>query len=1770
MRKYLTFLALFISIIGFSMDMKQDIKVESAVRKAAVAGLSAPDFAYPRDVVKQADSLLAVSKKKGDGIGVLEALMERAVANQSIDKDTRQKSIEDILAAAREEKDATVRSLMNLYAATLLNNFYLSDRWTFSRRELPLEPRPADMREWSGDMFIGMVDSLTNKALDEMTDRPVKELTRVLNFDNLSARYYPTEADFVCHKAIYGLGLDEKTVKRAEAEVMKRQRPGSPAYYMWTAQLMLRTVHGDDLRDKLMSLYDKADDKRTAAVMWYYITPLIYKDKDADRMLERLKAVEPEIKGTWLENVIANAEKGLLNAEARIRVPRLFAEGVASEITVNNCSNTGTLRLVCRRFLTPGQRDNYVRGKKSAPAATETKDYVLGMNSAVPADTTLKLELPKGYYAIEFQIPGVTLNSPHATAMCSNVYPVKVNETNAAGVALYESATGLPAKGATLEVRGNKGLSGKGTADKNGLVMMKVVNGNKLTVKYKGQTSEFSDFYVRHQKATESTTDNVTVSFTTNLGVYHPGDTIKWLGVASDKNGVREGLEAEVILRNADGNRDGSQKALTDGFGRMTGEFVIGKDVKTGRFRIEAGTRNVAGSCGFEVIDFKTRGIKVTDAVISPLEDGKNSCTLTGRVLTYSGFGVAGATIDVTLNMGDSVKNVTGLTGADGTYRIVAEYPENLKREQVRWGCSAEIQVTAPDGESVVTSQVFDALYPAKLNVAGQKASYDVAKPVEFDVKVTDPDGKNVESALTWKLTGDKNFVKEGKLASTGKVTLDLSGVTAGQYTLLIQPSDTTLAREVTAGLTLYDTNKKALPEKGLFWMPQSPATTDGNVEFTLGVAEPDTYISLVYLDAEGKMTVSGQKYDAGYTTIRIGTEGILSSDNRSSLKAVAVRNGVGQVESRSFKSAGQMKGLTLKLGSFRDKVFAGEQEKWSLTVADEKGKTQEYALALNVYDQRLDMFGQPASLNMNMSYYYGPDKYLELSNYSNLPRTYYLSGRIKYLEATSLYAPDWKYVWTGGGIMIRGNRRLLSKQTADAAEAGVVVMTEMNMKMAAPAASVEAEAVEEAEYDMADGLGANGVTTEESAAEGIDLSDVELRTGQIYSALWKPMLVTDKAGTAGIDFKVPNVNTTWRVAGTAWNKKGNTATIDTLMVSSKPIMVTVNAPRFLRTGDKAVVLATLMNATKDEQNVTVSLEATADSSETAFAREMKQVALGADGNMTLALEVNTLTASGADAIYVTVRASNGNFSDGERIMVPVLTSQSDVVESENFYMNTDETTYSVELPQSKGTNFSNELTFTENPMWTIVEALPEMTDADNLMPTSSSQAAGYFGAATALGLMKEHPELEIKFDRRKLEAVMKSTVDELRKLQAPDGGWMWGPWSERSNVWTTANVLDVLGTLKRAGYLKQDGALGEMIARACQYYDSKVRETDMTYAIVRTAFPEVKVSLNGQTVIDRTIQNILKNWKKYDVAIKAQAASALEFNGNKNMARTLIGSLDQFGTQTKNKGFEFKNVTSLQAYAWLLEAYSAVTPKSAHVDGLRQYLIVRKQATNWGNSVITSWVVEAMINSGTPWTKSAKGAEVSVDGKSVEKKADNRIGTFTMPVSGRTLTITKEAGTPSYGAVVTRYTAPMADVKAYSDGEIKVEKKLYVMRDGRWANVDSLKTGDRVKVQIAVNSSRPMSGVVVSDERPAAFEPVEQLSRRIFSDGLPAYRENRDSKTILYLDYVPKGVYLFEYEMFVNNAGQFSSGIATATCTEAPTLTAHSSGTVLNVGMAD
>ena len=85
------------------------------------------------------------------------------------------------------------------------------------------------------------------------------------------------------------------------------------------------------------------------------------------------------------------------------------------------------------------------------------------------------------------------------------------------------------------------------------------------------------------------------------------------------------------------------------------------------------------------------------------------------------------------------------------------------------------------------------------------------------------------------------------------------------------------------------------------------------------------------------------------------------------------------------------------------------------------------------------------------------------------------------------------------------------------------------------------------------------------------------------------------------------------------------------------------------------------------------------------------------------------------------------------------------------------------------------------------------------------------------------------------------------------------------------------------------------------------------------------------------------------------------------------------------------------------------------------------------------------------------------------------------------------------------------------------------------------------------------MEYVHLKDQRGSGTEPVNVLSRYKYQDGLAYYESTRDTASHFFIDYLPKGTYVFEYSTRVQLRGQYQTGIAEIQCMYAPEFNSHS-----------
>lgn len=1828
-----------------------------------------PDFAFPKTVAEEAYKDLNAADNKHDAHAALNALIRIAVAQNLIERDSLQSVIRLVYETSRKYNDDPLSGLYHALLADLYYSYYESRMWYFDRRETPLEPYPDNMSEWSGQQFKKIIKeeasaSFSGKCGEDLGKLYLKDYEDLFTIGELTTTYYPTLLDFCYSNATEIANFDVEFCNEITKTAYESSLPGSPQNVLWVWSYEIMKIKSSGRNIGFDTLYDMANaysSNKYAGMIIQYLASFVVKDD----MTESRKYINlaTNFINTFPESPFKNSIKDYIE---QLKTPR------TKITTISYCSPGNAFDVKVTAYNADkfdlniyftGSTPMNEWGSKLYDSLLKKKPenkITLKFNDELPfkRDTTLSLSLDKpGYYYIAPVFGKKNIQTYRVNSVrCIPVYPLAVSSDNLADIITVDPYTGVPLKDVGVSItntyRRNNQSTKKdcGITDSDGVVdvfnCMKEDNGYYITATTGDKSYKFDNVTIyRDGKQKRNVTYRANVL--TDRLLYHPGDSTDVLVIMSTAtpgadNKIHQALserrDLSIILFDANYQPVDTAEVTTDEWGRATASFLLPSDGMTGEFHVEVKDKASNDNIGYRritVSDYRMPDFEIKIDETACDEPSKGFVTIKGTATSYSGMPMPDA--NITLGLSESswgwwkwrnnqAKIYSQETNTDGQGKFIFIVPDTVltNRDKLYMASIDGVSIT---GSTAQASTAFSLTkkYDITVNLPG--INIDGEKLLYPDVKVYAPDGSTVDIPLEWALIHDNDTTAFAPY----KGVIDLSKVKPANYILIIKSVEEDLAESANSQITVYNKSTDIVPEDFVLWAPVTSYIVgpDGQAEVAYANAYDDTYIYFYITNGEKTERPTLIKSDKGYHTFRLS---LAKGEETAKLNMYAVRKGECK-RSEVILKRDTKKGLKITGESFRDNLIPGAKETWKIRITDGTGNQCQSALVLDMYNQALDAItSQRQSMYFPTYDYTGYLRCNFLNNaINNCTYNQIFSGNGNYISIT---APEFLLNPFKGGIQIYGSRsprKMLSLSMMDEFELsddaeGVVAVAEVSNEMKAEAPMVRGYSIngnmkmamadmaagmeEEAEEAIATGTG--GATEEAS----IIPETFDYRDSDVPMAIWAPLLTTDKDGAISYTFTVPNANTTWRLQAVAWSRDMEVGSMMRDFVASKPVMVQPNLPRFLRNGDTATVVASVMNNTDTEQKVTTTVEIFNPLTNDLMMTKTFTQTIDPKGYDKVS--VNIIVDEDVSAIGYRIRSTNGDFADGEQSVIRVLPSEQAIIETQPFYLNPGEKEYTTTLPDDEGARIS--LTFCENPAWTIVSALPGLRT--QIQEYANSAAAAIYSAAISRGIVKDNPKigdmlkmwienpensalvsmleknedlkiavlnatpwvsaaqsqnermanLAMIFNDNENAKTTSAAIKILKDLQNSDGGWAWAKWCNESSVWATSNVLAMLGDLRRIGWMPADKELSDMVTRAVNYYDRKVEKTDLIYCLVRPLF-STPVSANGRKVINATLAEIKKNWKSYsDPAYKAMAAQALYLNDNKKLASELMRSLSEFGVYTKSQGLRFPNVNALYNYAIILDAYSIINPDSKDVDGLRQQLIVRKQGTDWGDDVVTMEVVKAILTSGSKWTVDAAEANVTAGGEEIISKStvEKATGSFTADLSdyaGKELKVTTPGVGPAYGAVYSQFNRQMDKVEASGCDDLDIDKQLFVRRGMDWETAESLKVGDRVKVQLTIHCKRNLQYVSIIDNRPATFEPVKQLPGWEWSEGVGFYRENRDSQTDLHVVYMSPGTYLLTYEMNVNLAGNFTSGVASIQSQHAPEISAHSGGEILKVG---
>jgi hypothetical protein len=167
---------------------------------------------------------------------------------------------------------------------------------------------------------------------------------------------------------------------------------------------------------------------------------------------------------------------------------------------------------------------------------------------------------------------------------------------------------------------------------------------------------------------------------------------------------------------------------------------------------------------------------------------------------------------------------------------------------------------------------------------------------------------------------------------------------------------------------------------------------------------------------------------------------------------------------------------------------------------------------------------------------------------------------------------------------------------------------------------------------------------------------------------------------------------------------------------------------------------------------------------------------------------------------------------------------------------------------------------------------------------------------------------------------------------------------------------------------------------------------------------------------------------------------------------------------------------------------------------------------------------------------------------------------------------VVKKLGTGlAWGGVHWQYLEDISKVTPYAGTPLKLKKSIYTkVNTGKGPVLEPVKgplaVGDELVVRIELRTDRDMEFVHLKDQRGSGTEPVNVISRYKYQDGLGYYESTRDVASHFFIDYLPKGTYVFEYSTRVQLRGSYPTGVAEIQCLYAPEFNSHSESFLLVV----
>jgi hypothetical protein len=462
-------------------------------------------------------------------------------------------------------------------------------------------------------------------------------------------------------------------------------------------------------------------------------------------------------------------------------------------------------------------------------------------------------------------------------------------------------------------------------------------------------------------------------------------------------------------------------------------------------------------------------------------------------------------------------------------------------------------------------------------------------------------------------------------------------------------------------------------------------------------------------------------------------------------------------------------------------------------------------------------------------------------------------------------------------------------------------------------------------------------------------------------------------------------------------------------------------------------------------------------------------------------------------------------------------------------------------------------------------------------------------------------------FDLNRMSGELKANFEKLVNLQNSDGSFSWfkGMSPDR---YITQHIVLIMSQLQYLMLVDEKAfpTFSTVLNKAIIYLDAQlisdfsntqrlnaIYSTPLHYLYARSYSKQINEEKTYSSALTKALETINLDWQKMTTYEQGLAALILYRNGRKEVAIKVVNSLKERAQQSDEMGMYWPDnqegwwwyQSPVETQALMIEVFEEVAKDATSVEELKIWLLKNKQTNEWRTTKATTAACYALLMRGYNLLEESAEPEITLGGKTpVQLGLPTPViqaGTGYRKIQIEAAAVKADMGTVvvknnnkgvAWGALYWQYFEQADKVTSVATG-IKIKKELFFQSStangpllNRLTGVNVLKKGDLITVRMEIRCDRDMEYIHLKDMRAAGFEPVNLISRYKYQDGLGYYESTKDASTNFFINYLRKGVYVFEYPMRVTHSGNFSNGVTTLQSMYAPEFTTHSEGIRVNV----